>query len=287
MWTSIDTFRADIDWFSSHGDLVNLNTILASEIDSDKPQFSITFDDGWVDNYEHAYPVLRENGIPATIFLVTNAVETGHIFWVEDFLYKIAMLEGSGSQQNIARELTEQMERHGISTDGKLHYNYQIAEFFAESLKPLGSSERRRILDEVYSQLGMDTAPLGNEILDWDQIREMKANGINFGSHTHTHTILQYAEDELIRRELEVSRDILSDRLGVKPDYFCYPNARYRPDNADLIESAGYKYAFKMHNMPLGPETEDYFVPRYLMNEHICSNRNFLLCQLLNIPGFF
>ena len=43
--------------------------------------FAVTFDDGWKDNWEHAAPVLRELGIPVTVFLATGAVEERRPFW--------------------------------------------------------------------------------------------------------------------------------------------------------------------------------------------------------------
>ena len=285
MWISDETFRKDIEWFSRQGELVDMKTILDTSSPNDRPLFSITFDDGWIDNYTHAYPLLKQNNIPATIFLVTNAVETGEIFWVEDFLYKIATLDSE--IRNSAKDvLNEQLRKANISRDMDMTGASQLAELLAEQLKTLPGPEREDVIGKIYARLGLSTAPLKGHIMNWEQIREMDSSGITFGSHTHNHVILQYANDYLARDELENSRRILTERLGKVPEYFCYPNARYRTDNADILQSTGYRYAFRMHNLPLDADYNRYFIPRYLLNEYLCSNRNNLKCKLLGIPGF-
>jgi peptidoglycan/xylan/chitin deacetylase (PgdA/CDA1 family) len=285
MWISDETFRKDIEWFSRRGELVDIKTILDTSMPDDRPLFSITFDDGWIDNYTYAYPLLKQNNVPATIFLVTNAVETGEIFWVEDFLYKIATLDST--VENPAKEvLDEQLRKASIPRDKGVTGASQLAELLAENLKTLPEPEREDVIGKVYTRLGLSTAPLKGHILNWDQVREMDSSGITFGSHTHNHVILQYANDNLAKDELENSRRILTERLGKVPEYFCYPNARYRTDNADILRSTGYRYAFRMHNLPLKKDYNEYFIPRYLLNEYLCSNRNILKCKLLGIPGF-
>jgi peptidoglycan/xylan/chitin deacetylase (PgdA/CDA1 family) len=83
-----------------------------------------------------------------------------------------------------------------------------------------------------------------------------------------------------------VSKNIITEKIGKPVKYFCYPNARYRNDNAYLIQQAGYEYAFRIHNLCLNENQGRYFIPRYLLNERVCHNKNYLLCRLLNIPKF-
>ena len=114
----------------------------------------------------------------------------------------------------------------------------------------------------------------------------MSVHGIEFGSHTHTHEILQYVENAVIEKELRVSKDMIAEKIGKPVKYFCYPNARYREDNADLIKQAGYEYAFRIHNLCLEENQNKCFIPRYIMNEMTSRNKRYLLCKLLNFPKY-
>lgn len=285
MWISVDTFINDINWMKSHGNIVDLDTILDFNLPNNKPLFSITFDDGWIDNYKYAFPVLKQHNLPATIFLVTNAIETGHLFWVEDFLYKVAQSSESTSVEKTSNKLSAYYPKIGVTkpniTDTKL-----LAEGFAELIKPYPKSERVALLHDLYQDLGIDPEPINGQILKWPHIIEMSEQGIEFGSHTHTHEILQYADNSVIEKELMVSKDIITERTGKPVKFFCYPNARYREENADLIKQAGYEYAFRIHNLTLEENQNKYFIPRYIMNEKTSRNKRYLLCKLLKFPKY-
>ena len=285
MWVSVNTFNNDISWIRKRGDIVDLDTILDFSTPNKRPLFSITFDDGWVDNYEYAFPILKQHKAPATIFLVTNAIETGHLFWVEDFLYKIAELSGNESNDSLNDVLLDFYRKAGaglpIVTDTRI-----LAEGLAEVLKPLPVEDRTALLSRLYQQLGIDSEPLSDQILKWQDIKEMSKYGIEFGSHTHTHEILRYADDDIILDELLTSKRIIEEKTGKAARYFCYPNARYRSDNAAQIKQAGYTGAFRIHNLCVKEHQDRYFIPRYLLNEKVSANKNYLLCRLLNLPKF-
>ena len=74
-------FRALLGWMRARYEPIALRDWLGREVPLPRAAFAVTFDDGWADNHEHAFPVLRELGIPATIFLATGAVEERIPFW--------------------------------------------------------------------------------------------------------------------------------------------------------------------------------------------------------------
>ena len=285
MWVSVDTFNDDIIWMRNHGDIVDLETILDFDTPNSRPLFSITFDDGWMDNYDNAFPILKHHNIPATIFLVTDAIETGHLFWVEDLLYKVAQLSQTkpiGALNNI---LLSYYTKAGVGQPENTD-TQQLSEGLAELIKPFPKENRSAFLNDLYQDLGIDLEPISGQILNWSNVIEMGKHGIEFGSHTHTHEILKYIDNDIITDELATSKKIITDKTNKPVRYFCYPNARYRDDNADLLTQTGYQYAFRIHNLRLNKNQNNYFIPRFLLNERVCHNKNYLLCRLLGFPKF-
>ena len=76
-----DDFRRLLAWMRARYEPLALADWLARGTPPPRAAFAVAFDDGWADNYHHAFPILRELGIPATIFLATGAVEDRMPFW--------------------------------------------------------------------------------------------------------------------------------------------------------------------------------------------------------------
>lgn len=60
-------------------------------------------------------------------------------------------------------------------------------------------------------------------MLDWDQVRELAAGGVEIGGHSHTHPQLDMLDDDRLRFELRRCRHIVADELGARPVSFAYP----------------------------------------------------------------
>ncbi len=78
---AVPDFRRLLSWMRAGYEPIALRDWIGRDSPPARASFAVTFDDGWADNFEHAFPVLRELGIPATIFLATGAIEERLPFW--------------------------------------------------------------------------------------------------------------------------------------------------------------------------------------------------------------
>jgi peptidoglycan/xylan/chitin deacetylase (PgdA/CDA1 family) len=180
----------------------------------------VTFDDGWLDNYLYAYPVLRRLGIPATIFLPTRFIGTHDWFWPERLAHLLAT-----SSTPVAKPGTAAWIDHVERT--------------IEEWKDRPSSDIEAALREMNASLG-GRIPTERVVVDWDEVAEMGKNGISFGSHSATHAILATATADAFDAEISESLAVLR-RCATNPiAVFCYPNGAYTEAVVQHVKAAGY-----------------------------------------------
>ncbi len=178
----------------------------------------VTFDDGYLDNYLYAFPILRKLKIPATIFLATGFVGTRNPFWWDVAVYA---LEVSGVGEGRA---TEELER----------------------LKRLPEAERRKLVAGYLRAAHVDPEAFPRSIVSWEEVKEMAENGIEFGGHTVTHPVLSTVTPELLEAEVSGCAEAIRERLGRAPLAFAYPVGRSFAVNdaaVEVVRSAGFRYA--------------------------------------------
>jgi len=79
--------------------------------------------------------------------------------------------------------------------------------------------------------------------LVWDQVKEMLGQGIHFGSHTRHHTYLPNIPAAGQKEEIEGSKHILEEELGVEINHFAYPIGGFSEQIKGMVREAGYKSA--------------------------------------------
>jgi len=112
-------------------------------------------------------------------------------------------------------------------------------------------------------------------IMTWDQMRDMKKNGVQFSNHTATHDhLIQQRTDESagehiarVRADIARAQQRLLEELGSAPMLFAYPYGEYNMQIARLVESMGF-IAFGQHSGAMGPYSNPVTLPRFPVNEH-------------------
>ena len=282
MWVSTDTFRSQLDWMLRVGVVVPLKDILDFTRVFEKPAFAITFDDGWIDNYQYAFPLLKMMGAPATIFLATAAIESGKSFWIDKLLAVFQLAIESGK----IKELMAILKMRGITSNDKDVWG--AIDKYIEKIKLVDDVEREAELESVMSTLSVPTTEADQrDMMSWSEIKEMMNFSVDFQSHTHNHKILKYLNDVEIAFELEKSKKIIESHLCNNVDTFCYPNARYPEQKKDdLYARCGYKFGVKIDNKFLNRSGDPYLIPRLLMSQDNSGLPAYFKFRLLGIPKY-
>jgi CelD/BcsL family acetyltransferase involved in cellulose biosynthesis/peptidoglycan/xylan/chitin deacetylase (PgdA/CDA1 family) len=203
------------------------------------PVVVITFDDGYEDNYRVAYPILRKYGIPATIFLATGSIDSGEPLWFERLALALKKCKCASVELGLAVP-----RRFPLRNDAeRLRANDEIYTF----LRQLPDADRRRYLDEILHELdGLDASERNGKMLNWDQIRFLKANGIGFGGHTVTHPFVSKLELECASWEASECKRRIEAETQEAVEFFAYPSGRevdFSEWNKQVIQNAGYRAA--------------------------------------------
>lgn len=206
----------------------------------------VTFDDGWLDNYRNAYPVLKKLGVPATIFLPTDYVGSDQWFWPDQlaFLFKVladreVSAEGLGEIEGV---LSEYLRNDIQPLIEALERREQIADRVIEQCKHLTIERIRELVAALTRQLGVPL-PEGRVIVSWDEVREMSRGGISFGSHSCSHRILTTITSDKVSVELVRSRQVLLEQGVNYVPVFCYPNGNSDLNIQRLVQASGYEAA--------------------------------------------
>jgi peptidoglycan/xylan/chitin deacetylase (PgdA/CDA1 family) len=238
-------FEEQVDYISRKFEIISLagvSEMLAGGEPLPKNCAVVTFDDGWRDNYENAYPILKKHNISATIFLTTDYIGTGKRLWF--YLAGSVLKRANLPAQKTLTIIRRAREKNAVTDSdsrGRPDPDDPI-----EAMKALDYDAMLSVIREIAAAAALPEIDLNagdNKMLNWEQVTEMNKGGIEFGSHGISHRILTGLGRDEISEELRSSREIIERRLGHTIDAFSYPNGNYNPEIAGMVRAAGYHCA--------------------------------------------
>ena len=195
---------------------------------NDHPWVAITIDDGFLDNYTHAWPILQRYGIPATIFLATDFIDTGRPPWPTQIIEILDHTPLRYMELSCRTDIRSPTAR--LAVLGQLMKNWS-------SLSP---EQRFSKIDLLCSELQVNK-PTRYFPLTWGQIREMRSSGVFFGSHTVYHSILPALDESIVRMEVRESKRRIEEELQEQCLDFAYPNGNFGLREKQLLQSENFR----------------------------------------------
>jgi peptidoglycan/xylan/chitin deacetylase (PgdA/CDA1 family) len=197
----------------------------------------ITFDDGYRSVHDLALPVLREFGLPATVFVTSGFVGEGNM-WNDRIIEAVQGLKGE----------TLDLSDHGLGRFAldTLEARKQTLGRLTERSKYLPPAARAALVERLEAMVGDELAP--GLMLTPENIRKLQASRIEIGAHTVTHPILTSLDDETARLEITAGKADLEEITGRSVRLFAYPNGKPGMDfdarHAAMVREAGFDAAF-------------------------------------------
>lgn len=225
-----------------------------------RPMLAITFDDGYLDNYEVAAPVLDRAGVRGTFFLVSSFVGSENELWFDT----VARWHAGASAVDVNAVMARCRVMGSMQTMEKPPLRRVLA-----ALKAIDS----RLLREVVASLKLSLSAPARRPLDmamsYEHARLLAGRGHELGCHTSTHPVLTNSVEDELEREIINAKSDLERECGPMAG-FCFPNGSYDERVLERARQAGYAYACTTMQGRATRESDPMLLPRININpEHV------------------
>ncbi len=247
------TFQRLIAWACDRFEILDLKEGAPSwDATASRPRIAITFDDGWLDNYEFAEPIATRAHCPITIFVCPGIAGIRFPFWPE----RVSRLLANTSDAAV----------HRIFPDLPNAGREQTIEAVIARMKEMTPEDRdswiRQLEDAAPGRQTLEDREPLNSTMTWEQIREISHRGVAIGSHTLTHQILTSIPRDIASSELTTSRDAIEANLQQSCVMLAYPNGNHDAGIREAARAAGYRLAFANQRGCWTNKTDLFQIPR-------------------------
>lgn len=225
----------------------------------------LTFDDGYRDVLQWAYPILRKHEAPFALYIPTSFPDRiGELWWLA--LEKVV----AGNS------------RLGLWMSGKERYfdchmvdqKRAVFDHLYWWLRSLETEdELRHVVRDLCARYGVDMKALCDELcMTWDDLAELAKDPLcTIGAHTVNHVMLRKVPESAARSEMAMSRSVIEAAIGVRPAHLSYPvgdASAAGPREYAMAAELGFKTAVTTKPGVLFPEHRDRLLalPRISLN---------------------
>jgi peptidoglycan/xylan/chitin deacetylase (PgdA/CDA1 family) len=262
-------------YWAKHYQVTNFSA-LRDSISQDKPALILSFDDGYLDFYTHAWPLLEKYGLKANMNLVTSSVSFGSPIWTQRLNNAFDVLWNKGIHKTIELPNGSRIEP-SMTSAGIIQENLKMFRY----LHDIERTQRQAILDEMIKRFHI--SEIQTPFMNWEQVISLHKEGLELGSHTVTHDALPTIKDRVqLQAELNESKKIIEEKIEAPVNVLAFPNGSYNEGINKLAFEAGYEFLLTVDNalFPAGDITGKTVMPRILIyhtgyNENMLNTENF------------
>jgi len=236
----INNFERQMKFLFKHRYVISMDELSKQLAEGKTPKrgtVAITFDDGYLDNYELAAPILKKYNLPATIYLATGYVSRSEPQWIDQlhWLFEIRTCHSLNLKENNI------YKNFDLGKKCELHRAYSV---LVSQLIVSDQKARAALLSHIRNEL-KPSHEMPRTTLSWDEIKVMmgKYSNIEIGAHTNGHISLTTMDMKSIVEDISTCKREIESQLGYCPKHFSYPYGRTNPEVRSIVESMNFKSA--------------------------------------------
>lgn len=232
----IDLFSRQVDWLIRNFQVVTLDEgllrLLSKPSSQTTPMVALTIDDGFKDNWNFAYPILKAKRVPATIYVATEFIDTERAPWPTQLRW---IIQETQSDRLLAPDVTLPLTTYAQRDAAAL--------VCKKLLTPMLPNDREVLLNELAQQLRVNRISSSIAPLTWQEIRQMSEYGITIGAHSHYHSILPEMPVAVAEYDIALSKIRVESELGRVCNHFAYPDGKHNRVVREAVKASGFTCA--------------------------------------------
>lgn len=236
------TFKLQMEFLANKYRPISAETLLAAlDGAASLPSRAVlvTFDDGYRDFMEVAWPIMQEAGVPAVLFVPTSFMNgSNRMFWWDQFYQAV-------SQTSRTELVLPAGERIALATAPQRQAALSRLKAVIEART---HAEIGALIEHVVTQLGV-RPQCGNALLAWSDLRKLNHEGVAICAHTRSHPLVSRLADQELADEIAGAQQELEMELKHTWPLFSYPNGSRKAFDQraiDLLAAQKCKAAFTL-----------------------------------------
>lgn len=193
----------------------------------------VTFDDGYRDFLTHAWPVLKEHGVPVVLFVPTAFPDRGRLFWWDEVFQML-------SRSAVPAITVAGLGRVDLRAPGSRR---RVLSQLVKEIQPLHLDQVEKRMAELRAALGV-SSDSASSVLTWEELRVLAREGVVIASHGRNHASMPSLTETEIAQEIDGAQADLERELGSTWGVFAYPFGHCDPRTAEILEDRGFFAAF-------------------------------------------